>query len=76
MLVYQGDSIFAYLREYQFTIRSGHSFTAGEGKLTTVKVIAYEKGNVFTTEFTERPAIEFKQTVVATSPSAAGAAKE
>lgn len=54
-----GFGIFSYLKGYKFTVRSSHTFTAGEGRQTDVTVRAYEKGNV-TTELKDRPAIDFK----------------
>jgi hypothetical protein len=53
-----GYGIFSYLKGYKFTVRSSHTFTAGEGRQTGITVKAYEKGNI-TTELKDRPAIKF-----------------
>ncbi len=61
LMVFRGHGygIFSYLKGYKFTVRSSHTFTAGEGRATTINVRAYEKGNI-TTELRDRPAIQFK----------------
>lgn len=66
LLLYQGHGygIFSYLKGYKFTVRSSHTFTAAEGKQTQLKVVGFEKGNV-TTDLKDRPAIDFRVTVVA-----------
>jgi hypothetical protein len=53
-----GYGIFSYLKGYKFTVRSSHTFTAGEGRQTGITVKAFEKGNI-TTELKDRPAIKF-----------------
>ena len=59
-LLYRGNGygLFSYLRGYTFRIQSSHAFTAEEGKVTTVKVVAYEKGG-FTTDLKDRPAVRY-----------------
>ncbi len=59
-LLYRGNGygLFSYLKGYTFRIQSSHAFTAEEGKITTVKVVAYEKGG-FTTDLKDRPAIRY-----------------
>ena len=61
LMVFRGHGygIFSYLKGYKFTVRSSHTFTAGEGRQNAITVRAYEKGNV-TTELKDRPAIDFK----------------
>jgi hypothetical protein len=54
-----GYGIFSYLRGYKFTVRSSHTFTAGEGRQNVITVKAYEKGNI-TTELKDRPAVKFE----------------
>ncbi|NJK88036.1 MAG: dihydrolipoamide acetyltransferase [Myxococcales bacterium] len=53
-----GYGVFSYLRAYTFNVQSSYAFTAEEGKLTTVKAVAYEKGG-FTTDLQERLAIRY-----------------
>jgi hypothetical protein len=65
MLVYQGSGfgVFNYFKGYKFTVRSSHTFTAGEGKLTEITIRGFEKGNI-TTPLAERPAVDFKLNVL------------
>lgn len=75
-LLYRGNGygVFSYLKGYTFKIKSSHAFTAEEGKLTSVRVVAYERGG-FTTDLKDRPAIrydvEIKQDVAAEAPKPA-----
>jgi hypothetical protein len=64
LAVYRGHGygVFRYLNKYRFTVRSSHTFTASEGKGTSVQVNAYERGGV-TTPMEKRPAIEFNVNV-------------
>lgn len=59
-LLYRGNGygFFSYLKGYTFKIKSSHAFTAEEGKVTTVKVVAYERGG-FTTDLKDRPAVRY-----------------
>ena len=70
MLVYQGSGfgVFNYFKGYKFTVRSSHTFTAGEGKLTEITIRGFEKGNI-TTPLAERPAVDFKINVLSERPS-------
>jgi hypothetical protein len=70
MLVYRGSGfgVFNYFKGYKFTVRSSHTFTAGEGKLTEITVRGYEKGNI-TTPLAERPAVDFKLNVLSEKPA-------
>jgi hypothetical protein len=56
-----GFGTFKYLSKYKFTVRESHTFTASEGKATTIKVVAYERGGA-TTPIEQRPAIDFQVT--------------
>ena len=53
-----GSGVFRYLDGYKFNITSNQPFTAEPGKLTTLKVVAYEKGSI-TQELQDRPAIRY-----------------
>ena len=57
-----GYGIFSYLKGYRFKVTSSHTFTAGEGKLTTLHVVGYEKGGP-TAPLEERPAIRYMERV-------------
>jgi hypothetical protein len=64
-LVYRGNgAIFKYVEGYKFTAHSSHTFTAGEGKQLQLKVVGYEKGNPITTDFKDRPAVDFRENVI------------
>jgi len=69
-LEYQGSGygVFSYLKGYHFKVRSSHTFTAAEGKLTELTVNAYEKGNL-TTALQDRPALDFKVNVMSDRPT-------
>ncbi len=66
-----GYGIFSYLKGYKFTVRSSHTFTAGEGRQTGITVKAYEKGNI-TTELKDRPAVKFDVNLFASGGAPAG----
>lgn len=59
-LLYRGNGygVFSYLSGYSFKIKSSHAFTAEEGKVTTMRVVAYERGG-FTTDLKDRPAVRY-----------------
>lgn len=59
-MLYRGNGygVFSYLKGYTFKIKSSHAFTAEEGKITSVTVVAYEKGD-FTTDLKDRPSVRY-----------------
>ena len=58
-MVYRGDSaLFAYLKDYLFKLRASYTFYATKGKITTVRAIGYQKGDI-TYDLRERPSITF-----------------
>lgn len=59
-MLYRGNGygVFSYLKGYSFKIKSSYAFTAEEGKITTVKIVGYEKGG-FTTDLKDRPAVRY-----------------
>jgi hypothetical protein len=59
-LIYRGSGfgLFSYLDGYKFKIRSSYTFYIEEGKVTKVKVVAFEKGG-FTTDLKDRPSVRF-----------------
>jgi len=71
LMLYRGNGygVFAYLKNYKFTVRSSHTFTVTEGKQTTVTVIGFEKGGI-TTPLEKRPAIDFRVGVTQDKPTA------
>jgi hypothetical protein len=73
LMLYRGHGygVFAYLKSYKFTVRSSHTFTVSEGKMTQVTVVGYERGGV-TTPLEKRPAVDFKVNVVTDRPGAEG----
>ena len=79
-LVYRGRGfgVFSYLEGYKFTVSSSYTFTSEPGKVTTVKVVGYEKGGI-TTELKDRPAVRYDVEVnreVAPKPQAQAEQKE
>ncbi|HEY1418687.1 MAG TPA: dihydrolipoamide acetyltransferase [Myxococcaceae bacterium] len=80
-LVYRGKGfgVFSYLEGYKFTVSSSYTFSAEPGKVTTVKVVGYEKGGL-TTDLKDRPAVrydvEVNREVAPTKTSAQAEQKE
>ena len=70
LVIYRGwgFGVFEYLKKYKFTVRSSHTFTVAEGKLTDITVVGYERGGA-TTPMEKRPAVDFKVNVVSEAPS-------
>lgn len=73
-LIYRGSGfgVFSYLKGYKFKVKSSYAFTAEEGKVTTVRVVAYEKGGI-TTDLQDRPAVRYDVEVKQDSGDAAPA---
>jgi hypothetical protein len=63
-LVYRGHGygLFSYLEGYKFRVQSSNAFTAEPGKVTTVKVVGFEKGGM-TAELKDRPAVRYDMDV-------------
>lgn len=57
-----GHGVFAYLKSYRFKLTSTHTFTATEGKLTSLRAVSYEQGGP-TTPFEQRPALHYVESV-------------
>jgi hypothetical protein len=64
-----GYGIFSYLKGYRFKVRSSHTFTAAEGKLIQLRVVAYEKGGP-TTPLEERPDVRYVERIEAVGAAA------
>jgi len=81
-MVYEGNGvIFTYMKGYKFTAKSSHTFTASEGKQLTLKVVGFEKGNALTTDPKDRPAVDFRESILSdketvAKPGADAAAKK
>jgi len=59
-MVYRGDSsLFAYLKDYEFKLRASYTFYATKGKITAVRSIGYQRGDI-TWDLRERPSINFE----------------
>jgi hypothetical protein len=59
-LVYRGHGygLFSYLEGYKFKVQSSYTFNAEAAKVTTVKIVGYEKGGL-TAELKDRPAVRY-----------------
>ena len=53
-----GYGVFSYLEGYKFKVQSGYTFNAEGGKVTLIKIVGYEKGNI-TTDLKDRPAVKY-----------------
>jgi hypothetical protein len=62
-MVYRGHGygIFSYLEGYKFKLQSNHTFRADGGKVTTVKIVGYEKGGI-TSDIKDKPGIRYDAT--------------
>ncbi len=77
-LIYRGHGygLFSYLEGYKFKVQSSYTFNAEPGKVSTIKVVGFEKGGI-TAELKDRPAIRYDVDVQreearrGTSPAAA-----
>ncbi len=59
-MVYRGDStLFAYLKDYEFKLRASYTFFATKGKITVVRAIGYQRGDI-TWDLRERPSLTFE----------------
>jgi hypothetical protein len=59
-MVYRGHGygIFSYLEGFKFKLQSNQTFNAEAGKVTTVKVVGFEKGGI-TADIKDKPAIRY-----------------
>jgi hypothetical protein len=59
-LVYRGHGygLFSYLEGYKFKVQSSYTFNAEPGKVSTIKVVGFEKGGL-TAELKDRPAVRY-----------------
>lgn len=59
-MVYRGHGygIFSYLEGYKFKLQSNQTFSAEGGKVTTMKVVGFEKGGI-TADIKDKPAIRY-----------------
>jgi ribosomal protein S12 len=59
-MVYRGSGfgVFSYLEGYKFKLQSNQTFTCEGGKITSVKVVGFEKGGI-TTDLKDKPAIRY-----------------
>lgn len=59
-MVYRGHGygVFSYLEGYKFKVQSSYTFNAEAAKVTTVKVVGYEKGGI-TSDLKDRPAVRY-----------------
>jgi hypothetical protein len=58
-----GYGLFSYLQGYKFKVQSSYTFNAEPGKVSTIKVVGFEKGGL-TAELKDRPAIRYDLAVV------------
>ena len=59
-LTYRGHGygLFSYLEGYKFKVQSSYTFNAEPGKVSTIKVVGFEKGGL-TAELKDRPAVRY-----------------
>ena len=61
-VVYRGDGnkVFSYYDQYNFTAKAAHRFTVTDGQTTRLEVVCFEKGNPLLTKVEDRPAFDFR----------------
>jgi hypothetical protein len=59
-MVYRGSGfgVFSYLEGYKFKLQSNQTFNAEGGKITSIKVVGFEKGGI-TTDLKDKPTIRY-----------------
>ncbi|MFT5430355.1 MAG: hypothetical protein ACI9OJ_001029 [Myxococcota bacterium] len=59
-LVYRGNgTLFSYIDGYTFKIRSSYTFYATKGRISRLKVVAYERGGI-TTDLEQKPYVRYE----------------
>jgi hypothetical protein len=53
-----GYGVFSYIEGYKFKVQSSYTFNADGGKVTQIRIVGYEKGNI-TTDLKDRPAVKY-----------------
>ncbi|MBN2494757.1 MAG: dihydrolipoamide acetyltransferase [Deltaproteobacteria bacterium] len=71
----QGFGFFSYVKGYKFKVTSSYTFTAEEGKIITVKIVAFERGGI-TTKLEERPAVRYDLKIEKLTPDRAKTLQE
>lgn len=57
---YRGNgTVFAYLDQYRFELKSSYTFYAAKGRVLQLSVVGYQKGGL-TTDLRQRPSIKFQ----------------
>lgn len=61
-VTYRGDGnkVFSYYDQYQFTAKAAHRFTVTDGQTTKLEVRCFEKGNPMLVRVEDRPAFDFR----------------
>jgi hypothetical protein len=57
-----GMGVFSYLKAYSFKLQSSYTFQVEDAKLTTVRVVAYQKGGPFKS-FVDKPDVEYEDKI-------------
>lgn len=75
--VYRGNGygVFSYLEGYKFRVQSSYTFNAEATKVTTVRVVGFEKGGI-TTDLKDRPSVRYDIEVSRDSGPAKGDTKK
>lgn len=61
-VTYRGDGnkVFSYYDQYQFTAKAAHRFSVVDGQTTRLEVRCFEKGNPMLVRVEDRPAFDFR----------------
>ncbi|HOX45854.1 MAG TPA: dihydrolipoamide acetyltransferase [Myxococcota bacterium] len=71
----QGFGFFSYVKGYKFKVTSSYTFSAEEGKIITVRIVAFERGGI-TTKLEERPAVRYDIEIEKLTPERAKTLQE
>jgi hypothetical protein len=71
-LVYRGDGygVFSYVEGYKFKVQSAYTFNAEAGRISTIRVIGFERGGL-TAQLKDRPAVRYDVDVATEAPAPA-----
>jgi hypothetical protein len=66
-----GFGVFSYLDGYRFKVSSSYTFNAEPGRITSLRVIGYERGG-FNADLKDRPAVRYDVDVIRSAQQAKG----
>jgi hypothetical protein len=71
----QGFGFFSYVKGYKFKVTSSYTFSAEEGKIISIKIVAFERGGI-ATKLEDRPAVRYDIEIEKLTPERAKVLQE